>query len=211
MPTAVVRAAALPRLIPEDPLATRSFIARPTDTGFTGIYVHWDGYPSHHLPLLLTAFRHRFAGDLETMAQHLIDNVAVGWSELGTDLLDGAPEPLRHALTGGDNYPSSELDDLITPDGSPPERMTVAETSASGLDWGYILRPHGIEVVHRYETRGPVVGWKTDPRARFSDNYALWTPDGPIPATAPPRTAQPPANPAKSVTTTSVVRISVRR
>ncbi|MFI0743000.1 hypothetical protein ACH4PU_33755 [Streptomyces sp. NPDC021100] len=191
------------------PLATRSFIARPTSTGFTGIYVHWDGYPSHHLPLLLAAYQHRFAGDLEAMSQHLVDNVSVGWSELGTDLLNGAPEPLRQALTGGENHPSSQLDDLITPDGSPPQRMTVTEASTEGLDWGYVLRPHGIEVIHQYEARGPVVGWKTDPRARFSDGHARWTPGGPVPATAPPPTTQP-AAPAKPATT-SAVRSAARR
>ncbi|MBC2878067.1 hypothetical protein K7I03_28510 [Streptomyces mobaraensis] len=184
-------------------------MARPTSTGFTGVYVHWDGYPSHHLPLLLAAYQHRFAGDLEAMSQHLVDNVSVGWSELGTDLLDGAPEPLRQALAGSENHPSSQLDDLITPDGSPPRRMTVTEASTEGLDWGYILRPHGIEVIHQYEDRGPVVGWKTDPRARFSDGYARWTPGGPVPATAPPRTTQPPA-PAKSAAT-SIARNAARR
>ncbi|MEU2874098.1 hypothetical protein ABZ769_33700 [Streptomyces olivoreticuli] len=117
-------------------LATRSFIARPTETGFTGIYVHRDGYPSHRLPLLLAAYQHRFAGDVEAMSQHLVANVAVGWSELGTDLLDGTPEALRNELTGGESHLSSELDNLITPDGSPPERMTVTEGATSGLDWG---------------------------------------------------------------------------
>ncbi|MCC3779455.1 hypothetical protein K6I33_005102 [Streptomyces sp. UNOB3_S3] len=175
------------------------------------MYVHWDGYPSHQLPLLLAAYQHRFASDLEAMSRHLIDNVPVGWSTLGTDLLDEAPEALRHALTGGESHPSSQLANLITPDGSLPRRMTVTEGSTSGLDWGYILRPHGIEVINRHEDRGPVVGWKTDPRARFSDSYARWTPDGPVPATAPPRAVQPPATPAKPVTTTSIVRISVRR
>ncbi|WP_327731464.1 hypothetical protein OG250_43285 [Streptomyces sp. NBC_00487] len=43
----------------ENSLATRSFIARPTDTGYAGVYVHWDGYPSHHLPLLLGAHQYR--------------------------------------------------------------------------------------------------------------------------------------------------------
>lgn len=28
----------------------RSCIARPTNSGFHGIYVHYDGYPSNHLP-----------------------------------------------------------------------------------------------------------------------------------------------------------------
>lgn len=31
---------------------------------------------------------------MEAMARHLIDDVTVGWDELGTDLLDGAPPAL---------------------------------------------------------------------------------------------------------------------
>ncbi|MGW3659840.1 hypothetical protein ACWD6R_31180 [Streptomyces sp. NPDC005151] len=41
------------------------------------------------------------------------------------------------------------LDNLITPDGSPPTRMSVTESTAAGQDlaWGYVLHPHGIEVI----------------------------------------------------------------
>lgn len=76
--------------------------------------------PSHHLPLLLAAYQHRFGRDLEAMSRHLIDDVAVGWDELGTDLLDGVPSPLVTALTGGEHWPSVTLDNLITADGSVP-------------------------------------------------------------------------------------------
>ncbi|WP_342354242.1 hypothetical protein [Streptomyces inhibens] len=73
-------------------MTTRSVIALPTDTGYTGIYVHFNGLPSNRLPLLLAAYKHRFGGDITAMAQQLIDDVDVGWEELGTDLLDGAPK-----------------------------------------------------------------------------------------------------------------------
>lgn len=73
-------------------MTTRSFIARPTAAGgYDGIYVHLDGLPSHHLPFLLTAYQYRFNRDLEAMSRHLVDDVAIGWDELGTDLLDHAP------------------------------------------------------------------------------------------------------------------------
>lgn len=179
-------------------LATRSFIARPTETGFTGIYVHWDGYPSHQLPLLLAAYQHRFAGDIDALCKHLIDDVAVGWSVLGTDLLDGTPPALRTELAGDTNDPSDELDGLVRADGSPPKRISVDERSAGRLNWGYVLHPHGIEVISLYEERrGPLVGWETDPRTRFSDQPRLWSPARPRPATTPPRTTQPSSAPAK--------------
>ncbi|MCC0094693.1 hypothetical protein K7B10_07825 [Streptomyces flavotricini] len=160
------------------------------------MYVHWDGYPSHHLPLLLAAHQHRFAGSLDAMTRHLIDDVPVGWSALGTDLLDGAPDELITALTRGERYASDQLD-VITPDGSPPTRMTVRDGQASGLDWGYVLHDHGIEVISlREEQHGPVVGWATDPRTRFSDHPALWQPTGPVPGRPP--------SPAPKLTTTAM-------
>jgi hypothetical protein len=33
-------------------MATRSTISLETDKGIKTIYCHWDGYPSHHLPIL---------------------------------------------------------------------------------------------------------------------------------------------------------------
>ncbi|MFJ5045493.1 hypothetical protein ACIQH7_09985 [Streptomyces anulatus] len=68
----------------ETDLSTRAVIASPTSTGYAGMYVHFDGYPDSKLPLLLAAHQNRFAGDLEAMARHLIDEVHVGWERLGT-------------------------------------------------------------------------------------------------------------------------------
>lgn len=110
------------------------------------------------------------------MARHLVDGTTIGWGELGTDLLDGAPCELVIALTDGDQWPSTTLDHLVTPDGSPPVRMNVTERTASDqdLDWGYILRPNGIEVINpRYAAAGPTVSWDADPRCDFT-NPATW-------------------------------------
>ncbi|MEU5148801.1 hypothetical protein AB0G42_16625 [Streptomyces yangpuensis] len=131
------------------------------------------------------------------MNRHLIDAVPVAWSGLGTDLLDGAPEALVNELTGGQHHPSKQMNELISPDGSPPRRMSVREGETGGLDWGYVLHEHGIEVISlREELRGPVVGWGTDPRMRFSDRPALWQLTGPVPCREP----QPP-----KLSTTTVV------
>ncbi|MEU5162309.1 hypothetical protein AB0G74_22260 [Streptomyces sp. NPDC020875] len=137
------------------------------------------------------------------MTRHLVDDVAVGWDELGSDLLNGAPVQTLTLLTGGEVWPSRTLDHLITPDGSPPVRMTVTETTAADTDlqWGYILHPEGIEViaVTAYE-RGPLVDWDTDPLSLISDNPAHWAPGRPAPLAdrqptpAPaPASATPPA------------------
>ncbi|MFF3979743.1 hypothetical protein [Streptomyces sp. NPDC001828] len=169
--------------------------------------------PSHHLPLLLAAYQYKFDRDIEAMSCHLIDDVSVGWSELGTDLLDRAPRPLVDALTGGENWPSRTLDHLITPDGSPPVRMSVTDTTAEeqGAEWGYVLRPEGIEVISLLnEDIGPVVDWATDPRTVFDDHPAAWSSRAHAPTirashSAPPRSA-PAGAPAKSSTSRPATR-----
>ena len=173
----------------ETDLSTRSVIARPTADGYAGMYVHFDGYPDNKVPLLLAAYQHRFAGDLEAMARYLIDDVEHGWDELGTDLLDGAPAALRRSLTGGDEYTSRQLTNVINADGSPAERELITQDGTGELEWAYVLHPHGIEVIalHAYD-RGPVVAWDTDPRSRVTTNPSAWHPDTPAPIVA-PRTA----------------------
>ncbi|WP_370666696.1 hypothetical protein, partial [Streptomyces sp. IBSBF 2507] len=155
--------------------------------------------PSHHLPLLLAAYQHKFGRDVEAMSRHLIDDVAVGWDELGTDLLDGAPPALVAALTGGEQWPSRTLDHLITPDGSPPVRMSVTDETAAEQDmqWGYVLHKHGIEVISLlHEDTGPVVDWTTDPRTAFNDHPAAWSSPDPKPAIRASRGRQPQSAPA---------------
>ncbi|MEW2550369.1 hypothetical protein AB0957_01280 [Streptomyces zhihengii] len=166
----------------------------------------FDGTPASKLPLLVTAFQYRFGRDLEAMTRHLVNDVAIGWEELGSDLLDGAPPTIVAALTGGDPWPSRTLDNLITPDGSPPARIAVTETTVGGTDveWGYILRPSGIEVFPTmYAAFGPVVDWDADPLTDFGDP-ASW------PTVTPPRSAAPSAD-SPVPATPGASRTAVRR
>ncbi|KUJ34527.1 hypothetical protein ACZ90_70970 [Streptomyces albus subsp. albus] len=59
--------------------------------------------------MLLAAHLYRFGHDIEAMARPLLDSVAIGWDELGTDLLDGAPPEILSALTGGEQRSSSRF------------------------------------------------------------------------------------------------------
>ncbi|MEV7888454.1 hypothetical protein ACWD3I_29695 [Streptomyces sp. NPDC002817] len=151
------------------------------------MYVHFDGYPDSKLPLLLAAYQHRFAGDLEAMARHLIDEIHHGWDELGTDLLDGTPAPVRLSLTGGQEYPSRQLANMYSTAGAPAERELITQDGTDDLDWAYVLHPHGIEVIvlGAYD-RGPVVAWDTDPRSVIRADPGAWHPDSPAPV-VPPR------------------------
>ncbi|MEI5603569.1 hypothetical protein [Streptomyces brasiliscabiei] len=190
-------------------------MARPTTgTGYSGIYVQLDGVPSHHLPLLLAAYQYKFGRDVEAMSRHLIDDVAVGWDELGTDLLDGAPPSLVAALTGGEQWPSRHLDHLMTPDGSPPVRMSVTDETADEQDmqWGYILHKEGIEVISLlHEDIGPVVDWAIDPRTAFNDHPAAWSSLDPAPVIRASRSTPPPGAPAASPAKAHAPRPATRR
>ncbi|GAU70744.1 hypothetical protein SSP35_22_00470 [Streptomyces sp. NBRC 110611] len=144
------------------------------------------------MPLLLAAHRYRFAGDTEAMARYLIDDAPEGWSYLGTELLVGAPDVLRDRLARGRDDPGRRY-----PPRAPGSPLLYTERTASRLDWGYVLQPHGIEVISQPGTeRGPVVDWNTEPRVRLSDTRSMWKAGQPIPATTPPRATEPTLTPA---------------
>ncbi|MCX5395632.1 hypothetical protein [Streptomyces sp. NBC_00102] len=170
--------------------------------------------PSHHLPLLLAAYQYKFDRNIEAMSQYLIDDVAVGWAELGTDLLDGAPPALVNTLTGGEHWPSRTLDHLVTPDGSPPVRMSVTDTTADeqGMQWGYVLHTEGIEVISLlHEDIGPVVSWSLDPRTPFNDHPAAWSSLDAPPALRSRRGSRPRSAPAAAPAKTSTSHPTARR
>ncbi|MEU8784841.1 hypothetical protein [Streptomyces sp. NPDC048637] len=159
------------------------------------------------MPLQLAAHQHRFSGDAEALAAYLIDEAPEGWSYLGTDLLDGAPDALRQHLAGerdepGSRYPAHRA--------SPP--LICTERTSSGLGWSYVLHPRGIEVISRPGAeRGSVVTWDTDPRVRFRDTASLWRPDQPIPATTPPCPTVRTASPATTSPSAPTPRKTARR
>ncbi|MEC3997159.1 hypothetical protein VSR01_28120 [Actinacidiphila sp. DG2A-62] len=75
---------------------------------------------------------------------------------------------------------------MHTTDGSPAQRMVIdqSNTRDSDVEWAYVLRPHGVEVIALTQyTRGPVVGWDSDPLGSYSDDPRLWRPDAHPPLT----------------------------
>ncbi len=59
-------------------MSTRSFIARQTETGYEGVYCHWDGYPSHNGALLHAHYTdaHKIAfllsfGDISSLGSNI--------------------------------------------------------------------------------------------------------------------------------------------
>lgn len=63
-------------------MSTRSVIARATSSGFTGVYHHWDGYPSGLGATLFELFNGHFKRDLSKMLGYLIDQHPAGWSTI---------------------------------------------------------------------------------------------------------------------------------
>ncbi|MFF4969921.1 hypothetical protein [Streptomyces sp. NPDC001037] len=170
--------------------------------------------PSHHLPLLLAAYQYKFGRDIKAMCRHLIDDVAVGWDELGTDLLDDAPPALVTALTGGNHWPSRTLDHLVTPDGSPPVRLSVTDETADAQDmeWGYVLHKEGVEVISLlHEDIGPIVSWAIDPRTAFNDLPAAWSSRDSPPAIRASRSTPSPSAPAAAPAKAGPSRPTARR
>ncbi|WP_240805147.1 hypothetical protein [Streptomyces sp. A1547] len=68
-----------------------------------------------------------------------------------------------------------------------------------GLEWGYVLHDHGIEVIAlTWYDAGPIVPWDTDPLSRISGTPSLWDSNRPAPIQAPaaPLKVTKPAAPA---------------
>ncbi|WP_129287505.1 hypothetical protein [Streptomyces sp. GZWMJZ-114] len=157
--------------------------------------------PSFILPLLLTARQYRFGGDTDALTSHLIDTPRIAWETLGTDLLDTAPGTLVDALTDGEHWASTDLN-LVTPDGSPAQRMAPSESTASDdwISWSYVLRADAIEVIPVAvgATSGRPVPWTTPPHHRFADDPTAWRAKPSPPAARLPQAPAPAARPQRA-------------
>ncbi|WP_327386823.1 hypothetical protein [Streptomyces sp. NBC_01207] len=105
------------------------------------------------------------------------------------DLLDRAPDNVLERLDPhGDLGPSAPFDNVFNVDGTPakPIPVTDANADAMGLEWGYVLHDHGIEVIAlTWYDAGSIVPWDTDPLSRISGTPSLWDSNQPAPIQAP--------------------------
>ncbi|MEV0188463.1 hypothetical protein AB0I39_08015 [Kitasatospora purpeofusca] len=130
--------------------------------------------------------QYRFGHDVDALARHLVDDVPVGWSALGAELLDGAPGEVRSA-PGVSRWPGRQYSAGPRADGRVEHRAVITERTSGRLNWAYVLHAHGVEVIGLSEyRRGPVVPWSTDPRGRFSNAPAAWRLDAPLPVLSRP-------------------------
>lgn len=63
-------------------MATRGCIARKTNSGFTGVYHHWDSYPSELGKTLYSLYNGHFNKNIDNMLSFLIDGHPAGWSSV---------------------------------------------------------------------------------------------------------------------------------
>lgn len=149
-----------------------SVIARPTDTGFAGRYVHNDGHPVNRIPLLRTLYSGPFAGDLDAMTKFLLDDHPAGWSQLGAD---------PTVNTGWDNGRSSVHYDEFTcychgDRNEGPRIQTEDDTDVAIADWVYILRADGIDVIDLDGGKTISHSWEAEPEPalpRGTQGFAL--------------------------------------
>jgi hypothetical protein len=87
-------------------MSTRSVIARKTQSGFIGVYHHWDGYPSGLGATLFEVRNGYFKGDTQKMLQFLIDEHPAGWSTIvAADFtVPAAPRPDNNLLFCSECY-----------------------------------------------------------------------------------------------------------
>ena len=95
-------------------MSTRSVIARKTETGFSGVYHHWDGYPRALGAHLFHCLRGGPKTRVEEALVRVIDESPGGWSSL----MQLAPKAYR--------------DDNRAP-------VTEENASAVGCEWAYVF------------------------------------------------------------------------
>lgn len=120
-------------------MGTRSAVGEVVGEGqYRAVYVHWDGYPEHMVPVL---FRLHAAhdGDVSRLIRYLIDEHPMGWSSLrGT----GRPARMRAEHEEGFDlhYDDDEGEAIIRGTlKAPPEHDM-------GIEWLYLVDDDGVGV-----------------------------------------------------------------
>ena len=138
-------------------MSTRSVIAKPTETGWIGRYVHFDGYPEAMVPNYLRLVNEK---GVDRCIDILI-NFNAGWSSIQDNpRLDEWQNDGRYKtvsnygvayttkilknFAGQENYQQASMDDWIS-----------NEDTDSWCEWAYVLYPDTLDV---YEATND--GWK---------------------------------------------------
>lgn len=128
-------------------MSTRAVIARKTDAGFTGVYHHWDGYPSGLGKTLFTIHKTHFNKDTDKMLKVLIDAHRNGWSTINSNW-SLEPQSVRDVDFVGDPpkyYPENDGDG---------EPITQENASGSGCEYAYVFEGDTMKILSSFCAEG---------------------------------------------------------
>lgn len=156
-------------------MSTRSVIARKTETGFSGRYHHWDGYPEGLGATLFQLRNGHFKKDTKAMLKTLIDDHPAGWSTIVN--ADFGIEP---GFAGTMSEEAGKRPQCYC-HGSRHEQageITEKTASGSGCEWAYVFDPTGstMEIQSSYcdLSREGVGGDKMIGACGCGDDRAIW-------------------------------------
>jgi hypothetical protein len=115
-------------------MSTRSCIARVTGEGkFTGVYHHWDGYPTALGATLYDLYHDHFNCDLDAMLKYLIDAHPAGWSTInGADF--NLPAAYDSDRRGDPHGPA-----CFCHGGRQEKAQPVTQDDDMGMEWAYVF------------------------------------------------------------------------
>lgn len=120
-------------------MGTRSLIARPSEGGgFTGVYVHWDGYPTHQVRELHRIVTATFAGDAIKARDAIL---AKSWSSLTDPNLISATQAEQYAQPGYEIVAGVG----VAHDGV--ELVQSTEPHLWAFEWAYVIDAKGVRVL----------------------------------------------------------------
>lgn len=114
-------------------MSTRSCIARVTGEGkFTGVYHHWDSYPTALGATLYHLYHNHFHGDLEAMLAYLIDAHPAGWSTINdADFTQPAGFEENGFHTSGPH--------CYCHGGRHEDAQVITQDDDAGMEWAYVF------------------------------------------------------------------------
>ncbi len=138
-------------------MGTRSVIAKPTQTGFSGRYHHWDGYPSGLGATLYDAYQGHFGGDLDAMCHFLLDEHPAGfWTIVGRDL--SLPCGYFGRYTGSDERTLNPVCYCHGIRSDPAHEVTEKDAGTIGCEYAYVLSEQNgldvMDILSSYTERG---------------------------------------------------------
>ncbi len=132
-------------------MGTRGAIARTNDERktFTGVYHHWDSYPTALGETLFELCRDTFDGDVDNMLKVLIDEHPAGWSTINDKDWD---KPIGYDEDGPNCYCHGSRSEE-------PQKITERNASGCGCEYVYAFVDDTMYILSSYcQDGGKMIG-----------------------------------------------------